>query len=369
MAPKRGKKSGRGRTTIGNPNDPEGVGVWVTRYLESLRVRNFSERTAANAQSSLGLFVEWSEARSVVRPDQVTRPILEGYQRHLFYARKRDGKPLSFATQRVRMTPLRSFFKWLVRQNVLPSNPASDLDLPRPGKRLPAHVLTVDEVERVMEQPDLSTPLGLRDRAILEVLYSSGIRRLEVIGLSIYDLDFERRTVRVRQGKGQRDRIVPIGERALAWVRRYLDSVRPELVMPPDESILFLTSTGEPLSPSRLTEKVRSYVLAAELGKTGSCHLFRHTMATLMLEGGADVRYIQEMLGHTHLSSTEIYTRVSIQKLRAIHEATHPGAKLEGAEREHGHADISGNAEELLAALHDEAHAEDDTDGGGDGRK
>jgi integrase/recombinase XerD len=246
-----------------------------------------------------------------------------------------DGRPqLSFRTQHVRLTSVRGFFKWLTRQNALPSNPASELDLPRLPHRLPRDVLTAEEVERVLSQPDVRAPVGVRDRAILELLYSTGVRRSELVSLRLTDVDPERGTVMIREGKGRRDRMVPVGERALAWIERYTRDIRPELVVLPDCGALFLTTLGESLTPDYLTQQVRRFVLGAELGKSGSCHLFRHTMATLMLEGGADVRYIQEMLGHVHLDSTEVYTRVSIRKLRAIHEATHPGAKLAKCEPE-----------------------------------
>lgn len=121
---------------------------------------------------------------------------------------------------------------------------------------------------------------------------------------------------------------MPIGERAVAWLERYLNDTRPGLVVPPDDATFFLTASGEPLSPNRPTQLVREYVDAAELGKRGACHLFRHTMATLMLENGADIRYIQEMLGHAELSTTQIYTRVSIRRLKTVHALTHPGATL-----------------------------------------
>jgi integrase/recombinase XerD len=163
----------------------------------------------------------------------------------------------------------------------------------------------------------------------LEVLYSTGIRRMEVVHLSVYDLDAERGTLMVRQGKGKKDRMVPIGEQAIAWLERYLSEVRPGVVVPPDAGVLFLTASGEELSPNRLTQLVRDYVNAAQTGKKGACYLFRHTMATLMLECGADIRCIQEMLGHVELSTTQIYTQVSIRKLQAVHALTHPTAKLE----------------------------------------
>jgi integrase/recombinase XerD len=192
--------------------------------------------------------------------------------------------------------------------------------------------LTAEETERVIAAVDLLKPMGLRDRAILETLYSTGIRRCELAGVRIFDVDSERKTLIVRQGKGKKDRIIPIGERALHWVGRYLEELRPKLVSIPDEGVLFLSEAGETMLLARLTDLVRRCVKRAELGKTGSCHLFRHTMATLMLENGADIRFIQEMLGHESLETTQIYTQVSIRKLKEIHTATHP-ARLEAEPR------------------------------------
>jgi integrase/recombinase XerD len=140
----------------------------------------------------------------------------------------------------------------------------------------------------------------------------------------------DRGTLFVRQGKGKKDRMVPIGDRAIAWIQKYLQEARPELVQEPDDGHLWLTAIGIPVIPSGIGEIVREYVKAADIGKTGGCHLFRHTMATLMLEGGADIRYIQAMLGHAKLDTTEIYTQVSIRKLKEIHSITHP-ARLERA--------------------------------------
>jgi integrase/recombinase XerD len=225
---------------------------------------------------------------------------------------------------------------WLGPTNAIPQakhyhilyNPASEMDLPRLEKRLPKHVLTEREAEQVINQPDINTTLGLRDRAILEVLYSTGMRRMEVINLKLYDIDADRGTIIIRQGKGKKDRMVPVGERALAWIGKYLEDARPELVIDPDDGTLFLTTYAEAFTKNRLTQLVRNYVEAADTGKKGSCHLFRHTVATVMLENGADIRFIQQLLGHASLETTQIYTQVSIRMLKQIHSATHPTAKL-----------------------------------------
>lgn len=324
--PRRGER--RDKAKLPNANDPDSLTAWMDRFLEWLRSHGYSERTVENRITELGFFIRWADARGLVYPQEVTRPALEGYQRHLFHLRKPDGHPLSFRAQRCRLVPIRAMFAWLTRQNVLLANPASELELPKMEKRLPRNVLTATEAEQVIAVPDLHDPIGLRDRAILEVFYSCGLRRNELCRLRVVEVDFERKTVFVREGKGRKDRMIPIGERALAWVLKYLDEVRPGLVLGDDDGTLFLTDDGHPITPNRMTQMVRDYVTASGVPKTGSCHVFRHTMATLMLEGGADIRFIQQMLGHASLETTQIYTQVSIRQLMLIHAATHPGAKL-----------------------------------------
>jgi integrase/recombinase XerD len=217
----------------------------------------------------------------------------------------------------------------MTRQNYILHNPASEVELPRLGHRLPKHVLSASEVEQVMMQPNLADPFGLRDRAILEMLYSTGMRRLEIINVKLFDLDLERGTVLIRLGKGKKDRMVPIGERAIAWLKKYIAEARPQLALEPDDLTVFLTAEGEPFSRDHLTFAVRHHVVAAKIGKVGACHLLRHCMATHMHEGGADIRYIQAILGHEDLKTTQIYTQVAIRTLKQIHAATHPAAMLD----------------------------------------
>lgn len=192
--------------------------------------------------------------------------------------------------------------------------------------------LSQKEAEQILCGPDIRTPLGIRDRAILELFYSAGIRRSELTRLEVVDINFDRGVVHIHEGKGQKDRVVPIGTRALTWVNRYLTEVRPEYVFGKDARVLFLGYDGMPLDPGYLGQHVRGYVERSGVDKRGSCHLFRHTMATLMLENGADVRYIQAILGHSNLTATQRYTQVSIAKLKAVHEATHPAEQALGPE-------------------------------------
>ncbi len=318
----------------GDPDDTAGFPRLLALFLEALAVKGQSPGTLAGHRARLELFCRWALEHGLTRPREITRPIVERYQRHLFYYRKKSGRPLAFPTQQQRLISLRSCFRWLARNNFILYNPAAELETPRLPRSLPKHVLTAAEVEELLAVPDVAGPFGLRDRALLETFYSTGLRRAELAHLKLPDLECERRVVWVRAGKGGKDRVVPIGERALAWLERYLSEVRPTIATAPDDGVLFLTYLGQPFALDALTRLVPELVERAGLGKTGSCHLLRHSMATLMLENGADIRYVQEMLGHAQLSTTQLYTQVSIRKLQEIHAATHPAARCETEEPE-----------------------------------
>ena len=338
--------------------DARSLRAWLAKWMEWMLVRRYSARTVDTTRRHVEQFAIWCDTRGLVRPEEITKPILERYQRFLFHYRKKDGRPLSYSSQAGKLTAIRGLFRWLARQNAILWNPAADLDLPRPEYRLPKHVLTITEIEKVIATPDVRDGLGLRDRAIVETLYATAMRRSELVGLSVYDVDTERQTVRIRRGKGDKERIVPIGERALAWIAKYMDVVRPELVVTAAEQALFLTRLGDPFTPDALTDRVRKIVSESEVAKKGACHMFRHTAATLMLEGGADIRYVQQMLGHSKLETTEIYTHVSITKLREVYAATHPAAKLGRIPAVRVASPAAADAAELLADLAAEAGEE-----------
>lgn len=183
-------------------------------------------------------------------------------------------------------------------------------------------------MEAVLALPDIDYAQGLRDRAMLELLYGTGLRRMELAGLNVADIEAERGTLHVRRGKGGKGRFLPIGERALAWVKKYEAEARPLLQVDPHEPALFLNIDGKRLSMNAMSSRVRGYLDKAGIHKAGACHLFRHTMATAMLDNGADVRHVQEMLGHADIGTTQLYTKVSVAKLKAVHAATHPAARL-----------------------------------------
>lgn len=338
MTGRPGKKPGALRLA-GDPEQAGGFRAYLVDFLAWTAARQYSAMTVKARRIELGYFIDWCEERSIRRPDEVTRAMLERYRQHVYtYRRKTDGAPLSHQTQAKRLISVRAFFQWLARQHHLLYNPASELELPKQQQRLPRHILSVAEVEQVLNACDTSEPLGLRDRAMLETLYSTGMRRAELTGLRADDLDLSRGTVFVRQGKGAKDRVVPIGERACRWVERYLFQVRPDLVDVDDDGTLFLAKHGEGMQAKQLSVIVRNAIGRANLERfadthpNAACHLLRHACATHMLENGADIRYIQALLGHADLSTTEVYTRVSIQQLKAVHEKTHP-ARMPGLGR------------------------------------
>ncbi len=320
----RARRGGNERPGDGFDRSPETLTVHIERYLEWLRVHNRTESAVESKWKELTPFLRWAEERGLKAPHEITRSMLESYQRWLWRYRKKNGQPLGSSTQRGRLGAVKLFFAWLCRQRVLDANPASELELPRVEKRLPVEALSLSEVETVLSVPDITDPLGLRDRAMLELFYSTGIRRAEMTRLAFSDLNREKHLLYVRQGKGRKDRVVPVGTRALQWVEKYLDDVRPLLIVNPDEQALFLTGYGESFNVQVLGRIITKYIQHADVGRKGGAHLLRHTCATHMLEGGADIRYIQQLLGHEKLETTAIYTEVSIVQLQAVHARCHP---------------------------------------------
>jgi integrase/recombinase XerD len=219
--------------------------------------------------------------------------------------------------------------------------------------RLPRDTLTMSQVEQLLAVPNVETLVGLRDRALLELLWATGLRRAEAAKLSVYDVGFEKGTVFVREGKGKKDRVVPLPQRTAEWLERYLRDVRPRLASLEDEGAFFLSEAGGRLSPGTVTQLVRALLRKSGFQGRGSSHLLRHACATQMLEGGADVRFVQELLGHASLETTQVYTRVTISKLKEVYEACHPAARASAAATVD---DVS--AEQVLAEL--EAETEDD---------
>lgn len=291
-------------------------------FVEWTVAIGLSPLTASIRKSALEHFIRWCHERGICAPGDITRDLLESYQAHLASYRKANGDTLELSTQATRLNPLKAFCKWLVRKRCLPYDPSLELILPKLPPRLPRRVPTVDEMKRVISGAGGVSPETIRDRAIMETLYSTGLRRMELVRMKIRDVSLDGGTLVVRGGKGRRDRIVPLGSRAADSIARYLREVRPLLQSGIDRGEVFLTDYGEAFHKNRLGDRLHLYV--ARAGLPGACHIFRHACATHMLDNGADIRFIQAILGHADLSTTQIYTHVSIAKLQEVHAATHP---------------------------------------------
>lgn len=304
----------------------------VNRYCNWLVVNNYSERTATRLRYTFRQFEPWCESMGVTKPREVTKAVVESYKRYLANRKSlKDGTKLKASYVRGVLTYIRMFFRWCAKQGFIEANPMADFDLPKRDKTIVRMVLDPLDVEDVLNRVNVDRDAGLRDRAVLETLYSTGIRRMEVSGLDLSDLDRERGVVLIRLGKGKKDRLIPIGNRAIAWIDKYLIELRPRWAPEPDHGAMFITRFGTRLSERTVGKMVRRYFDDAGIEQKGGAHVLRHSMATSMLDAGADLRHIQEMLGHECIQSTQIYTKVSIEKLKEVHTLKHP-ARLDRKE-------------------------------------
>jgi integrase/recombinase XerD len=262
------------RRAVGDVSDPEGMGCAVADHLAWRRTKGQTEITVEQAGKLVAYFVWWCEERGITRPVEVTRGTIERYQKWLLgYRQPRSDRPLTFTSQHKRVSVVLALFRWLARASRILVNPGAEIELPKMEKRLP-DVLTVAEVERILNAVDVTTALGVRDRAMLETLYSTGMRRMELCGLAVHDVDLEQGIVKVREGKGRKDRMVPIGARAVAWIGKYLGEVRSSLMVDAHERALFLTMYGRPFSKSHVTTAMRAYKVLAGVEKKGRATSF-----------------------------------------------------------------------------------------------
>jgi integrase/recombinase XerD len=281
--------------------------------------RGLSPRTLAAYLGDVRDFAAFAGEAGVRAPERSGPDLLRRYLRAL---RTRSRSP---ATQSRRLSALRSWFRFLEGEGLIAADPTQTLDRPRRGRPLPS-VLTRAEVERVLASAaaESSSPLGLRDQAFLELLYASGVRISELLGAGLGDLDARSAFLAVR-GKGGRERVVPVGRRALAAVDRYLREARPLLARRgAGRRILFLSRRGRPLSRMGGWKIVRKHVRRAGISRPVGPHAFRHSFATHLLEGGADLRAVQEMLGHADVSTTQVYTHLDRTYLKQVHRSFHP---------------------------------------------
>jgi site-specific recombinase XerD len=302
------------------PTEDQPTDGWIDAlqaFDADLRRRGAAEKTRRAYGIDTGQFAMWA-SRQKLDPAEVTARILRRY------AAKLSQQGAAPSTVARKLASLRALFRSLREHGTVEQNPADLLSAPKRAQRLPK-VLRPAEVSRLLDRIPATTPLELRDRALFELAYASGLRSEELVTLDVGALDFDDEQVRV-EGKGSKTRVVPAGEHALDAVARYLERARPALAAGDGEPALFLSKSGRRLSTSDVRRRLRVWARHAALSGGVSPHWLRHSFATHLLEGGADLRAIQEMLGHASLSTTQVYTRVESQRLRSAYARRHPRA-------------------------------------------
>jgi len=302
---------------------------FLVHFQEYLQMRNFKDQSVKNYVSRLRHFFSYlNDELNIQRLGEVTPEIINGYQQQLFTATTRHGRPMALQSQAAYLISLKTFFRFLVQHDHILYNPTALLELPRRDRNLPRSILTKQEVQRLLAQPDLGTLQGYRDRTILEIFYATGIRAREMRQLDVYDPDISKGTLMIRDGKGNKDRVVPLTATAAEFIDGYLHNVRAKLLRGGPTDTLILSNAGQRLSVYCLQHYLQRYLPRAKISKPVTCHVLRHTCATHLLAGGADIRYIQQLLGHASLATTQIYTRVEISDLKRAHRKYHPREKF-----------------------------------------
>jgi integrase/recombinase XerD len=291
----------------------------IDGFLSDLQLRRgASVHTTVNYRRDLEHLCEWLAPLSITSWSQVNRAVV---RRWIAWMHGEGYAPASIARK---LSTLRSLFRYLVRENIVETTPMLLVPAPKGRKMLPS-VLTVEEIERLLEAPDATTPLGIRDRCLFEVLYATGLRVSELLGLRAEQIDWTRRSIQVL-GKGSKERIVLIGDLAIDALERYVHESRPQLERGATSDALFLSNLGKPLSVRGFHVILQGHLARADITRHVTPHTLRHSFATHLLEGGADLRTVQELLGHASVSTTQVYTHVSEGYLRDVYARAHRGA-------------------------------------------
>ena len=292
----------------------------TAKFQEYMRSKDYSKRTVKDYGYQLNFFGRFLTTAGINKINDITKEIISNYQMSLLT----QEKSISLETQYSRIVSVKSFFHYLAKTNQVLYDPTADIELPKRKKNIPKDIMTKKEIMKILSQPNPDTAVGLRDKAILELLYSTGIRNQEIRQLIVYDIDTTNNYVRITQGKGKKDRIVPLGEIAGNYIDEYINHSRPKLLNNQDTNILFITLNGKAINHSNLIWMVKKYAKYAKIEKHITPHSFRHTCATHLLKNRASLRHIQELLGHASIETTQIYTRVDISDLKKAHKKYHP---------------------------------------------
>jgi integrase/recombinase XerD len=292
-------------------------------FAGHMKVKNYSPGTRAGYGRELLRFLEYLREKDISDIRKVTRDLLQTYQ--LGITRQKDEGIYTVATVALKIRAVKRFFEYLEGSNQILINPAEYLKEPKKESRLPRAVLTEEEARRILDQTNLSSMTGIRDRTIMEVFYSTGLRLEEMVNLSIFDCDLQGGFLRVNKGKFAKDRVIPLGKHPIRFLKEYLARVRP-LHNRNDRTMrnLFLNHLGRPFSRVMIEIMVRKYAKAAAIQKKETPHVFRHSFATHLVKNGADITAVQRMLGHSNLRVTQIYARVAGVEVKRTHQASHP---------------------------------------------
>ena len=287
----------------------------IDSFIDSIWLeKGLSKNTLSSYRLDISAFDNWLGSRSL---EEIDKAILLDY---LSFRLKRGYSSRSTARS---LSSLRAFYSFLVKTSIVRNNPTAKIDSPKLGHSLPK-VLSEKDIDKLIHSPDTKEPLGLRDRAMLELLYSSGLRVSELIKLEIINLNLRQGVVRI-MGKGEKERLVPIGEEAMEWINKYLNSSREVLIgKESKDQHLFVTKRGKGMTRQAFWYRIKKYALRSGIDKSLSPHTLRHAFATHLLNHGADLRTVQLLLGHTSLSTTQIYTEVAKERMKSLHSQHHP---------------------------------------------
>lgn len=302
--------------------EQEDMETLLKSWAEWIEAQGFASGSAKDHRQKLQGFLEFLDGTDPLEADKKK---LSAYQSHLFeMVSKKTGKKLSCNSQINRLTVLKNFYRFLHQTGRIARNPAEIIVLPRHPKLIPPVLLKSREMRKLLETPDLGNPLGFRDRTMMEVFFATGMRLTELTSSAVEDLNFEESLIHIKHGKGQKQRLVPMGEAAKNWLQEYLENVRPILAKDSETQAVFLNRFARRIDKSGWQKKLTAYVKAAGIKKSFTTHCFRHQLATAMLERGADTRHIQEILGHETLKTTQRYLHVVKAELKRIHKQSHP---------------------------------------------
>lgn len=297
--------------------------VTITEYKKQLSARGYAESTIENYRKNLDMFRRYLEDRNISDLRKVTNQIILDYQAKVM------AEPNAMETKALKIRPVKRLFEYLVESHKLLINPTEGIVETCRKNRKIGTVLTINEIKRLLEQPNLSLKTHIRDKAIMEVMYSTAIRLDELINLEVYHVDLKDHVLYIRKAKGRKQRVVPLGKNALKYLREYLEKIRPYYGKKnPKQRRLFLLNTGLLMTPASIRGFLRTYRIQAGIRKPVSPHTLRRSCATHLLQQGADIRYIQKLLGHARLGTTQLYTKVIPVDIKQTHDLTHPGKEL-----------------------------------------